>query len=40
MANASTDTVRCTTCGTEFPATNSVEMQKHQGHPLVHIEQA
>jgi len=40
MAAPNATTVRCTTCGTEFPSTDVAELQKHAGHTLEHIEQA
>jgi len=36
MADAAT--VRCTTCGTEFPATDTAELENHAGHELQHID--
>lgn len=38
MAGANVTTVRCETCGTEFPSTDAAEMQNHVGHDLVHID--
>ena len=39
MATPPSTTVRCNTCGTEFPSTDTDAMQEHQDHDLVHIEQ-
>jgi hypothetical protein len=40
MADSTTTMVRCTTCDTEFSSTDATELANHEGHPLVHIEQA
>jgi hypothetical protein len=40
MAGETPSKMQCSTCGTTFDANDTVEMQNHQGHPLVHIEQA
>jgi hypothetical protein len=39
MAGPTTTTVQCQECGTQFDATNTAEVQNHQGHTLVKIEQ-
>jgi hypothetical protein len=31
-------TVECTTCGTTFPASDTQELAKHDGHELVHVD--
>ena len=40
MSTPTTTTIRCTSCNTEFEATDVEEAQNHKGHPLVKIEQA
>jgi hypothetical protein len=40
MAAPTSTTVRCTQCTTEFDSSDVDEAQNHNGHPLVHIEQA
>jgi hypothetical protein len=39
MATPTTTMVQCTACGTEFDSADAAQMQAHQGHPLVKIEQ-
>jgi hypothetical protein len=39
MAAANSDMMKCTSCGTEFPASDAAQMAAHAGHPLEHIEQ-